>query len=110
MNASIAEKTRTRSSREWIDILNTAGVPCGPIYKMNEVFEDPQVRHLGMAADVHSPKLGDIQVVNQPVELSRTPSHIRYATPERGEHTDEVLRALGYDDRAIAGLRARKIV
>ncbi len=110
MNAAIAEKTRTRSSREWIDILNAAGVPCGPIYKMDEVYQDPQVRHLGMAADVHHPKLGDIQVVNQPVELSRTPSHIRYATPERGEHTDEVLRALGYDDQAIAGLRARRIV
>jgi crotonobetainyl-CoA:carnitine CoA-transferase CaiB-like acyl-CoA transferase len=110
MNAVITEKIRTRSSREWIDVLNAAGVPCGPIYKMNEVFEDPQVRHLGMAADVYHPKLGDIQVVNQPVELSRTPSHIRYATPERGEHTDEVLRALGYDDQAIAGLRARRIV
>src|SRR6266699_1044626 len=110
LNAAIAEKTRTRPSREWIDILNVAGVPCGPIYKMNEVFEDPQVRHLGMAADVRHPKLGDIQVVNQPVELSRTPSHIRYATPERGEHTDEVLRALDFDDQAIAGLRARKIV
>ena len=110
LNAAIADKTRTRSSREWIEILNAAGVPCGPIYKMNEVFEDPQVRHLGMAADVHHSKLGDIQVVNQPIELSRTPSHIRYATPARGEHTDEVLRELGYDDQAIAGMRARKVV
>src|SRR5258707_7265299 len=56
LNAAIAEKIRTRPSREWIDILNAAGVPCGPIYKMNEVFEDPQVRHLGMAADVHHPQ------------------------------------------------------
>jgi crotonobetainyl-CoA:carnitine CoA-transferase CaiB-like acyl-CoA transferase len=110
LNAAIAEKTRTRSSREWVDILNAAGVPCGPIYKMNEVFADPQVEHLGMAADVHHPSLGDIQIVNQPVELSRTPCRIRYATPERGEHTDEVLREFGYDDQAIAGLRARKVV
>src|SRR5436305_265055 len=57
LNCAIAEKTRTRSSREWIDILNAAGVPCGPIYKMNEVFADPQVAALGMAADVHHPSL-----------------------------------------------------
>jgi formyl-CoA transferase len=110
INAEIAEVTRHKSSREWIDILNEAGVPCGPIYRMDEVFADPQVRHLGMAAPVHHPKLGDIEVVNQAVELSRTPSGIRYPTPEKGEHTDEVLRELGFDDAAIAGFHQQKIV
>jgi crotonobetainyl-CoA:carnitine CoA-transferase CaiB-like acyl-CoA transferase len=110
LNAAIGAITREKSSREWIDILNGAGVPCGPIYRMDEVFADPQVRHLGMAAKVHSAKLGDIEVVDQPVDLSRTPSQIRSATPEKGEHTEDVLRELGYSDGEIAGLRQRQIV
>jgi formyl-CoA transferase len=110
MNKAIAEITRHKSSREWIDILNKAGVPCGPIYKMDEVFADEQVKHLKMAAGVHHPRLGDIEVVNQAVELSRTPSGVRYATPEKGEHTDEVLGDLGYDAAAIAALRKQKVV
>jgi crotonobetainyl-CoA:carnitine CoA-transferase CaiB-like acyl-CoA transferase len=110
LNKELAEITRHKSSRDWIDILNQAGVPCGPIYKMDEVFADPQVRHLHMAAPVHHPRLGDIEVVNQAVELSRTPSGIRYPTPEKGEHTDEVLRDLGFDDEAIADLHQQKIV
>jgi crotonobetainyl-CoA:carnitine CoA-transferase CaiB-like acyl-CoA transferase len=110
LNAAISAITCQKSSREWIDILNGAGVPCGPIYRMDEVFADPQVRHLGMAAQVHSAKLGNIEVVDQPVNLSRTPSTIRNATPEKGEHTEEVLRELGYSDGEIAGLRQRQIV
>ena len=90
--------------------LNKAGVPCGPINRMDEVFADPQVRHLGMAAAVQHAALGKIEVVNQAVKLSRTPSQIAHPTPEKGEHTDEVLREYGYDDRSIAEFRARKIV
>jgi formyl-CoA transferase len=77
---------------------------------MDEVFADPQVKHLGMAAPVHHETLGDIAVVNQPVKLSRTPSHIAHPTPEQGEHTEQVLKEYGYDDKAIAGFRARKVV
>ena len=85
-------------------------MPCGPIYSIDAMFDDPQVKHVGMAAPVRHPRLGDIKVVNQGVELSRTPNRIQYATPDRGEHTVEVLRDLGYDDAAIADLRTRKIV
>jgi len=99
-----------KSSRAWIDILNKAGVPCGPIYQMDEVFADEQVKHLKMAAPVHHPRLGDIEVVNQAVELSRTPSAVRYPTPEKGEHTDEVLGELGFDAAAVAELRKQKVV
>jgi formyl-CoA transferase len=63
-----------------------------------------------MAAPVPHAKLGDIQVVNQAVKLSRTPSRIAHPTPEKGEHTEEILREYGYDDKSIADLRARKIV
>jgi crotonobetainyl-CoA:carnitine CoA-transferase CaiB-like acyl-CoA transferase len=110
MNKAIAEITKHKSSREWIDILNKAGVPCGPIYNMDEVFADEQVKHLKMATPVHHPKLGDIEVVNQAVELSRTPSGVRYPTPEKGEHTDAVLGELGYDAACIGDLRKQKVV
>src|SRR4051794_4280581 len=110
LNAIIAEITRTKSSREWVDIFNEAGVPAGPIYKMDEVFADPQVQHLGMAAPVHSGKLGDIEVVNQPVALSRTPSSMARATPEKGEHTDEILAEFGYSADAVATLRRDKVI
>ena len=107
LNAAIEEITKTRSSAEWIERINKAGVPCGPIYKMDEVFADPQVKHIGIAQGVDHATLGRIEVVGQAVTLSRTPSRIRSATPERGEHTNEVLREHGYDDKAIADLRAK---
>jgi formyl-CoA transferase len=77
---------------------------------MDEVFADPQVQHLGMAAPVQHGSLGKIEVVNQAVKLSRTPSQIAHPTPEKGEHTEEVLKEYGYDDKSIAEFRARKIV
>jgi crotonobetainyl-CoA:carnitine CoA-transferase CaiB-like acyl-CoA transferase len=110
INQIISEVTRKHSSNDLIAILNKAGVPCGPINRMDEVFADPQVRHLGMAAAVQHGTLGKIEVVNQAVKLSRTPSRIAHPTPEKGEHTEEVLKEYGYDDKAIAGFRARKIV
>ncbi len=110
LNAIMEEVTATKSSAEWIDILNQAGVPCGPIYRIDETFADPQVKHLGIAQGVDHPTLGRIDLVGQAVTLSRTPSQLRTATPERGEHTDAVLRDLGYDDAAIARLRQAGVV
>ena len=110
LNQAISDVTKQRPSAELIEILNKAGVPCGPINRMDEVFADPQVRHLGMAAPVQHGTLGKIEVVNQAIKLSRTPSQIAHPTPEKGEHTEEVLREYGYDDKSIAEFRARKIV
>jgi crotonobetainyl-CoA:carnitine CoA-transferase CaiB-like acyl-CoA transferase len=107
LNAAIEEITRTRPSAEWIDILNRAGVPCGPIYRIDQVFADPQVRHIGIARAIESSAHGHQELVGQAVGLSRTPWELRAPTPEKGEHTDAVLRALGYDAAAIAGLRER---
>ena len=105
LNALIAATTQQISSRDLIDTLNKAGVPCGPINTIDEVFADPQVQHLHMAAPVAHAKLGDIAVVNQPVRLSRTPNRMVSATPEKGEHTDEILREYGYSAEDIAGFR-----
>ncbi|MFL6652572.1 MAG: CaiB/BaiF CoA transferase family protein [Sulfurifustaceae bacterium] len=110
LNRELAAITMTRPTAEWVATLNEAGVPCGPIFTIDQVFADPQVRHLGIAQTVQHAKLGPIQIVGQPVRLSRTPSRVRSASPDKGEHTDEILRELGYDAAAIAELRAKKII
>ena len=108
--AAIEESTSRRPSAEWIEELNKAGVPCGPIYRLDETFADPQVKHLGMAAPTHHHALGDIELVGQGVRLSKTPFEVRSPAPDLGDHTDEVLREFGYKDVEIAGFRARSVV
>ena len=110
LNAIIEEITRTKPSAEWIDILNRAGVPCGPIYHMDEVFADPQVQHIGIVRAIDNPRRGRQELVGQAVELSRTPWQLRMPTPEKGEHTDAVLASLGYDAQEIARLRSSKVI
>ena len=110
VNRELSERTRQFKTKDLIAILETGGVASGPIYKMNEMFEDPQVKHVKMAAPLQHPVLGDIHVVNQPFVLSRTPSEIRTATPERGVHTDEILRELGYGAEDIEKLRTEIVV
>ena len=106
MNAEIEAITRTRTSREWIGAFNAAGVPAGYIYAIDEVFEDPQVKHLGMAAPSEHPLLGDIDLVAQPIKMSGAEFSVRSPTPELGEHTDEVLAECGYQAADIKALRA----
>jgi len=110
LNAEIAAVLATRTTAEWVARLNAAGVPCGPIYGMDQVFADPQVRHIGAAAPVHHPRLGALKLVNQAVGLSRTPATMARATPEPGEHSEEILRELGYDDARIGALRASGVI
>ncbi len=96
LNAAIEDYTAQRDSADWVDLLNRAGVPCGPINTIDQVFADPQVQHLAIAQPVEHPTLGRINLVGQ--------------TPERGEHNEVVLRELGYDDAAIAALRAKQVI
>lgn len=105
MNALIEEVTVARTSAEWVLVLNDAGVPAGPIYKLNEMFEDPQVKEIGIAQKLQHPKLGEIEILGQPISLSRTPPQFRTAPPELGEHTDDVLRDAGYSSEQITELR-----
>jgi formyl-CoA transferase len=110
LNAELGEYTRNRKSADWIELLNELGLPCGPIYNIDQTFADPQVRHLGIATPIEHPKLGPIEVVGQPVHLTRTPPQMRYAAPDKGEHTDAVLAELGYDCETISQLREQRII
>ena len=105
LNKLIGEITATMTSNAVVERLNRAGIPCGPIYTIDQTFADPQVRHLGLAQDVDSPTLGSIKLVGQPVTLSRTPSRLVSSAPEYGEHTDEILTEFGYSSEDIARFR-----
>jgi crotonobetainyl-CoA:carnitine CoA-transferase CaiB-like acyl-CoA transferase len=110
LNAEIAACTARYSSAELVERLNTAGVPSGPIYAIDQMFADPQVQHVRMAVPMPHPTRSDTAVVNQAVSLSRTPPVIDRPTPGLGEHSAEILAELGYDKTAIADLRERKVI
>jgi crotonobetainyl-CoA:carnitine CoA-transferase CaiB-like acyl-CoA transferase len=110
LNAALNQALKEKSSAEWVGILNKAGVPCGPIYTVDQVFADPQVQHLEAASEVQHPRLGRFRILSQAVKLSRTAARVLTATPEIGEHTDEILRELDYSDADIRRMREKGIV
>jgi crotonobetainyl-CoA:carnitine CoA-transferase CaiB-like acyl-CoA transferase len=102
--------TRQKASADWVALLNTAGVPCGPIYRIDEAFADPQVRHLEMAQPVHSPALGDLTILGHPVSHGAKRLPIMGPAPELGQDNEEILTNLGYTKDQIADLAHRGIV
>lgn len=91
---AVAEVLRERSSESWIEALNAAGVPCGPIYPIDAMFADPQVRHLRTTRRVSSPHVGELEMLAQPITITGVDTEIRRAAPEAGEHSDEILAEL----------------
>jgi crotonobetainyl-CoA:carnitine CoA-transferase CaiB-like acyl-CoA transferase len=111
LNAAIDGYLADRTSAEWVERLNEAGVPCGPIYTIDRVFADPQVQHLGIVQEIETGDArGTLKVVGQPVSLGRTPSRLVAAPPERGQHTDEVLAEFGFSAAEIAELRSGGVI
>jgi crotonobetainyl-CoA:carnitine CoA-transferase CaiB-like acyl-CoA transferase len=110
LNAEISALTEKKTTDTWVKELNAAGVPCGPIYSIDQMFEDDQVKHLGIAQDVPNAENRPIRLVGQPVTLSRTPSQMAARPPEVGEQTDEVLTEFGFGADEIAALRQAKVV
>src|SRR4249919_988258 len=110
LNAAISLFKVQASTETWVSELNDAGVPCGPIYSIDQMFEDAQVKHLGIAQHVPNDEKRHIQLVGQPVTLSRTPSKMAARPPEFGEQTEEVLAEFGFGKDEIAELRQRKVV
>jgi formyl-CoA transferase len=110
LNAEIAAKLREDDSDTWIKRLNEAGVPCGQIYSIDQVFADPQVQHLKPHAKIESPHVGTLTLLRQPMTLSRTPSHMERYPPAVGEHTQEILREAGFTPDDIAELSRERII
>lgn len=112
VNAAVGAAFKTRTTADWTERLLKAGVPCGPIYTVDHMFEDPQVKHLGIARPMHHPELGDIEVVGLPMQFSRYPRDegpLRPA-PHQGDQTEAILSGLGYSPDRIAELRAQFVV
>jgi len=110
LNGAIAEVTKSWRSNELVDVLLKAGVPAGPAHRIDEVFADPQVKHLKMAADIETLPFGKTRLVAQPLHMSRTSTAMVAHPPAKGEHTDEILAEAGLSAGEIAALRERQIV
>ena len=110
LDVEINKQLVGKTSNEWVEIMNEAGVPCGPIYNIDQMFADPQVKHLGIAQSVTKRDKSKMYLVGQGVTLSRTPSKLVARPPELGEHTDSVLKEFGFSKRDIGALHKAKAV
>lgn len=110
LNEALNEKTQAQTTAYWIDQMNKAGVPCGPILNMQETMEDPQVQHLGMAQSLEHPKLGEVKLVGQAVKFSRSPLRQFTAAPERGEHNAEIFADLGLTEAQLSDLKQEGVI
>lgn len=110
LNREVAEIVRREETAIWVRRFNETGVPCGPIYSIDQVFADPQVRHLEPEGRIESPHVGPLTLLRQPMTLSRTPSRLDRYPPALGEHTREVLAEFGFGEEEIAELTRQGIV
>jgi formyl-CoA transferase len=100
----------TQTTADWIETFNAVGVPCGPVYRLDEVFADPQVQHLGLVTAVEHRVLGTQALVRNPVTMSGAGPTVRRPTPDVGEHTGEVLAELGLSEPELRDLRRQGVL
>ena len=110
LSAAISEETRKRPGAWWIERLEAAGIPCGPILAIDEVFDDPQVKHLGMATPVAHPRLGATHMVATPINMDGLETGVRQVAPLAPGDTDDVLGEIGYSAAEIAAMRAERVI
>jgi crotonobetainyl-CoA:carnitine CoA-transferase CaiB-like acyl-CoA transferase len=110
LSAEIDRYLASAPSAEWVERFNAAGVPCGPIYSIDQMFADPQVQHLAIAQSVTKKDKNKMQLIGQPMLLSRTPSRLVARPPELGEHTNAILKEFGFSKKDIAALLKAKAV
>jgi len=106
----ISEKLQARTSDEWERIFNEAGIPCGPIYRVDQALEHPQVRHREMVVEREHPTMGTVRLLGVPIKFSETPAGVHRVPPLFAEHTDEILREIGISDEELERLREAGIV
>ena len=109
LNADINARLAKQDRAYWIQRLNAGGVACGVINNMQDALSEPQIAHLGMIKDVVSNRMGAQKMVGQPVQLTRTPSHIARSAPKRGEHTEEILAEFGYSSDDVARFKTKGV-
>ncbi len=110
LGREIEEVTLQATTTVWIDRMNAAGVPAGEINDIGQVFRDPQVRHLKLAQPVVSQERGDIELIGQPIHMSRTPSHITAPPPTAGQHTEEILSQIGISPAEIETMKRDGVI
>jgi len=110
LNPLIEGALARKTQKEWVDALNQAGIPCGPIYSLDQVFKDPQVLHQKMFMEVDHPRAGKIPMTGLPVQLSENSPEVTLPPPLLGEHTGEVLEKFGFSGEEVQHLFAEKIV
>jgi len=110
LNKLMEEVTVSKTSNEWVEMLEKVGVPCGPINSIDKVFDDPQVKHLGIAQPIETIPFGDTELVGQPFNLSRSPSLMKQRPPEKGEHNEDVLLDLGFSIDELNDLKVKSII
>jgi formyl-CoA transferase len=107
----VAEVMASRSCDEWMEVFVEAAIPCGPVNNMESLFNDAQVKHRGMIAEVPHPTIGSLRLTGIPVKYSATPGEVKLPPPLLGEHTDEILSSvLNHSPESIAALRADEVV
>ncbi len=107
----IADVAKTRTVREWIEVMEKAGVPCGPINRIDQVVADPQVQARGMITAIHHPEVGAVRLAGSPIKLSRTPGRVDRPAPRLGEHTADILKEwLGLEAQTIDALKQEQII
>ena len=106
----ISDLIVTKNGEEWLKILTDAGIPCGPIYTVDKIFADPQVLHRKMMEELDHPKAGKVKVTGIPIKLSDTPGEVETAPPVLGQHTQEILTELGYNDKDLEKLKQENVI